>query len=191
MISLWNYATMKAGERFWHIFDKVVTVFMFFAAAIVIFDAVAVTLDVIFRYTLSVTWAGLFEVTEYTILWITFLATTWVLRANIHVRTEMVVNFLNPRHRALTNIVASIIGIFLLAFMTWYTAKLTLHDIQTHFVLSSVLEPIKWPIEIIIPIGFFLLLLQLIRNVHGYLVNWRTTYRGQQMTSDRITGGKS
>ena len=182
---------MKAGERFWHIFDKVVDVFMYLAAAIVIFDAVAVTLDVILRYTLSLTWAGLFEVTEYTILWITFLATTWVLRANIHVRTEMVVNFLNPKHKSLTNIIASIICIFLLAFMTWYTAKLTLHDIQTHFVLSSVLEPIKWPIEIIIPIGFFLLLLQLIRNVHGYLVNWRASYGRQQTLSDSMSGGKS
>jgi TRAP-type mannitol/chloroaromatic compound transport system permease small subunit len=53
--------------------------------------------------------------------------------------------------------------------MLYYTVKLTLADYQANFILASILNPPKWPIEIIIPIGFFMLFLQLIRNTRDFL----------------------
>ena len=181
---------MKVGERFWAIFDKTITIMMAISAALVLLAALAVTVDVLMRYAFAMTYAGLFEITEYSLLWITFLGTAWIMKNNRHVRVDLVINRLNPRHGAILNAVASIISVLLLMAMTWYTARLTLHDLQTDFTLSGVLRTPKWPLEIIIPIGFFLLLIQLLRNTYRHLTSLKALSRGQQIPSDSTTGGE-
>ena len=52
--------------------------------------------------------------------------------------------------------------------MLFYTVKLTAADYQGNFILASILNPPKWPIEIIIPIGFLMLFIQLIRNARDF-----------------------
>jgi C4-dicarboxylate transporter DctQ subunit len=183
-------ANMKAGERFWVIFDKTITVLMIISSLLILLDALFVTMDVLMRYTFSITYVGIFELTEYSLLWMTFMGAAYIMRNNGHVRIDAVTNLLNPRHRAILDAIASIISIFILLVMTWYSVKLTLHDFQTGFTLSGVLRPVKWPIEIIIPIGFFMLLLQLVRNASKQFESLKAMSRGQQSSSNGTTGGK-
>ncbi len=164
---------MKVLEKAGAVFDKIVTFLMYFASFLVVLDAVWVTIDVIMRYTANINYAPLLEITEYTLLWMTFLGTTWIMRSNSHIRADMVVNSLKPRPKAMVNLVTSIVCALLLAVLTFYSAKLTLFDQQTNFIISSILEPIKWPIEIVIPIGFFTLFIQLLRNISKYLAEWK------------------
>jgi TRAP-type C4-dicarboxylate transport system permease small subunit len=162
---------MKAGKRFWAVFDKTIVILMAMSAALVLLDTVAVTVDVLIRYFFGKTYAGLFEITEYSLLWMTFLGTTWILRNNGHVRVDLLITLLPQKPRAVVNVVASVISVLLLVAMTYYSAKLTLHDFNTSFTLSGVLRPLKWPIEIIIPIGFLLLTIQLSRNAYELLMD--------------------
>jgi len=181
---------VKKTERAWSIFDSTITVLMGLAAALIIFDMLAVSVEVILRYFFTISISGLFEITEYSLLWITFLATAWILRNNGHIRVDLVINRLNPRRRAGLNIVSSIICIFLLVLITWYSVGITIHDFRTGFTQSTVLEPVKWPIEIIIPIGTFLLLVQLLRNTYGYLMSRKALPKGPQTPSDSTSGGE-
>jgi C4-dicarboxylate transporter DctQ subunit len=170
---------MKVTEIAWAILDKIVTVLMVLAAALVLLDTLAVTIDVILRYSLGITWTGLFELTEYSLLWITFLSTAWILKVDGHIRVDLLLSRFNPRRRAITNIVTSIICIILLCVLTWYSAKLTLSHYQMGTYISSILQPVKWPIEIIIPIGYFLLLIVLLRKTYGYLTSWKVLPRAE------------
>lgn len=181
---------MGVAKRFWAIFDKVITILMGLAAALVIFDTLAVTVDVLGRYLFRITHAQLFEIVEYTLLWMTFLGTAWLMKIDGHVRVDLVVKRLPPRQEVILKTVASVLGVMLLGFVTWYSARVTLLDLQTGFTLSGVLRPPKWPIEIIIPIGFFLLLIQSLRNTYGHLMSWRAFSRGQQMSSGSSSGGE-
>ena len=108
---------MKATEIAWAIFDKILTAFMVLACAFVLLNTLAVTVDVILRYSLGITWTGLFEITEYSLLWITFLSTAWILRIDGHIRVDLILSRFNPRNRAILNIVTSIIGIILLCIL--------------------------------------------------------------------------
>ncbi len=177
--------------RFWAVFDKTVTVMMVMGAALIIIDMLAVSVDVIVRYLVGVSYTGLFELTEYSLLWITFLATAWLLKSGGHIRVDLLVERVPPRPRAIINIVASIVGVILLGALTWYGARLTVLDFQTGAYLSTVLSPVKWPIEIIVPIGYFLLLIDLLRKTNRYLTTLRTLPRGEMKKSGAPPGGKS
>lgn len=160
---------MKPMEKFWNFFDRTIAAMMAVSSGLVVLIAVAVTIDVLMRYIFAKTYAGLFEITEYSLLWITFLGAPWIMKNNGHVRVDLIVNKLSPYRRALLQIIADFISIFLLITMTWYTAGLTLHDFRTSFTLSGILMAPKWPIEIIIPIGFLLLLLQAARSTRQHV----------------------
>jgi TRAP-type C4-dicarboxylate transport system permease small subunit len=164
---------MKASERAWTIFDKTLTALMVIGAALIIFDALAITFDILVRYFIGRTWNGLFEITEYSIVWMTFLATAWLLKTGGHVRMDVVLNHLSPRRRAITTIITSFICTILFGVITWYTLKLTVHDYLTGFGYQSVLSPPKWTIEFIIPIGSFLLFIQFLRITYGSLTSWK------------------
>lgn len=181
---------MKVTETAWAILDKTITALMVLACALVLLDTLAVSVDVILRYSLGITWTGLFEITEYSLLWITFLSTAWILKVDGHIRVDLLLSRLNPRNRAITNIVTSIICIILLGVLIWYSAKLTLNHYQMGTYISSILQPVKWPIEIIIPIGYFLLFIVLLRKTYGYLTSWKALSQGELKQSDSPPGGE-
>jgi C4-dicarboxylate transporter DctQ subunit len=181
---------MKAIEKFGAIFDKIVSILMYVASFLIVLDAVWVTIDVMIRYSFHINFAPLLEITEYTLIWMTFLGTTWIMRTNTHIRTDMIVNSLKPKPKVMVNIITSIICACLLAALTWYTAKLTLFDQQTNFKMSSILEPIKWPIEIVIPVGFFMLFTQLVRNISKYLAAWKLLPKEKQPAGASVFRGE-
>jgi C4-dicarboxylate transporter DctQ subunit len=190
VLSIYKGYGMKVKERFWAIFDRTITAMMALAAALVVLDALAVTIDVLMRKFFGITCVYLFEMTEFSLLWMTFLGTAWIMKNNNHIRVDLVVNRLNPRHGAIVISVASILSILVLMLMTGYSAWLTWHDYQTHFILSTILRPLKWPVEIIIPIGFFLLIIQLMRDTYGQWTNWKAFSKRHTVTLDGTSGGE-
>ena len=181
---------MKVTKIAWSIFDKTLTALMVLACALVLLDTLAVTVDVLLRYSLGITWTGLFEITEYSLLWITFLSTAWILKIDGHIRVDLLLNYLNPRHRAIMNSISYIIGIFLLVLITWYSLKITLYDYQESIILPTYLKPSKWYLEIIVPVGYFLLLIEMLRKTYGHLTRWKALSRGKQTPSDSTPGGE-
>jgi TRAP-type C4-dicarboxylate transport system permease small subunit len=140
------------------------------------------------RYAFSITYIGIFELTEYSLLWMTFMGAAYIMKNNGHVRVDAVINLLNPKNGAIMNMIASVISLFILMVVTFYSTKLTLHDFRTDFTLSGILKPVKWPIEIIIPIGFFMLFLQVLKNTCGQIEKLKNLLRNQQVPSSSTTG---
>jgi TRAP-type C4-dicarboxylate transport system permease small subunit len=163
------------------IFDKIIDYMLLAAAVIVVMDAVVVSVDVILRKFLGFTWAPLYEIITYTLLWMTFLGTTAIMRMNSHVKMDSVTGRLSTKVQALLNGVTSSLCALLVVGIVFYTVKLTVSDYQTNFILATIVNPPKWPIEIIIPIGFFMLLIQIIRNAHGFFATYKAMSRGTQV----------
>jgi len=164
---------MKVLRKAEIIFDKIIDYMLMAAAAIVVLDALAVSADVILRKVIGFTWAPLYEIITYSFLWMTFLGTTAIMRMNGHVKMDSLTSQLSAKTEALLNTISHWVCVLLAGVMLFYTIKLTITDYQTNFVLASILNPPKWPIEIIIPIGFFMLFIQLIRNARGYFLRYK------------------
>jgi C4-dicarboxylate transporter DctQ subunit len=159
------------------IFDKIIDSMLMAAAVIVVLDALAVSSDVILRKVIGLTWAPLYELITYSLLWITFLGTTAIMRMNGHVKMDSLLSRLSPKTTALLNGISHCACVLLAGVMLFYTIKLTITDYHANFVLASIMNPPKWPIEIIIPIGFFMLLVQIIRNTWDFFKRYKALAR--------------
>ena len=181
---------MKIAEIAGAIINKGITVMAVLAAILILADALAVSVEVLLRNFLKITHAELFEITEYSLLWITFLAAAWLLKNNGHIRVDILVTRLNPRPRAIANLAVSVICTILFGIILWYSVRLTLHDYLTGYTIGSVMRPLKWPVEIIIVIGFLLLFIEMLRKTYGYLANWKVVSTGESTQSDSAVGGE-
>lgn len=155
------------------------------SAVLIILDALSVSQDVIIRKFFNFTWAPLYEINTYTLVWITFLGTTAILRAHGHVKMDSVIGRFSERTQALINFITSCAVMVLLAGIVFYTVRLTVSDYQHNFILATILNPPKWPIEIIIPVGFFMLFIQVIRNALGFLKTYRTGITPEETPGER------
>src|SRR3972149_8418371 len=106
---------MKLLSQAGIIFDKIVDYMLLAAAVIVVLDAIAVSVDVLLRKFIGFTWPPLYEIITYTLLWMTFLGTTAIMRMNSHVKMDSVTGRLSPKTQALLNGVTSSLCALLLA----------------------------------------------------------------------------
>ncbi len=166
------------------IFDKIIDFMLLTAAAIVVLDALAVSADVILRKALNFTWAPLYEIITYSLLWMTFLGTTAIMRMKGHVKMDSLTSRLSSKNEALVNTIIHFICLAPVGIMLFYTCKLMITDYQTNFVLASILNPPKWPIEIIIPIGFLMLFVQIIRNARDSIDRYRALSQSEEADND-------
>jgi len=154
----------KAGR----VFDWLVDAMLLLAGVIVFVQTLWITEDVIVRYAFGWTWAPSFEILSYSILWMTFLGTTAIYRDRGHVVMEAVVARFPARAADIINLVTTLAIAGLTAFLLFYSARLTIQDYLNHFVLATIVKPVKWPIEMIIPISFLMLFIQSLRHVATY-----------------------
>lgn len=150
-------------------FDRIIHILGILAACLLAFIMLSVCSDVIMRYFFSRPMLWVTEVTEYCLLWVTFLATAWVLSRDNHVVMDLVIGHMKPEIRATMGIMTSIIGIAICLLITWYGAKVTLDVFQRDLLLSTVLTPPAYILFIIIPIGSFLLTIQFIRRAFRFI----------------------
>ncbi len=153
------------------IIDKAINLMAFFAGGMLVLTMLGVASDVVFRYFLNrpIAWMG--EITEYILLYITFLGAAWLLRREGHVKVDMVLNNLNPRTRSLLNVITSIVGALACLALVWWGGVTTLDHFQRGQLFYKILEVPKFAIYIIIPVGSFFLFFQFLRRARGYLVS--------------------
>ncbi len=155
------------------IFDRTLGLFIVFAAVLIVFIALGITTDVALRYFWNSPIEWMTEVTEYALLWLCFLVAAWLLRSEGHVKMDLIVNQLKPRTQSLVNIITSIISTVAVLVLTWYGAVQTWASFKGGYAEVTALGPPIAPIMAIIPIGSFLLFIQLLRRTYGYWQNWR------------------
>ncbi|MFC1869068.1 TRAP transporter small permease [Thermodesulfobacteriota bacterium] len=165
---------MKLLTKFNKAFDLVVRVFAIMGALLLAFIMFSVCTDVIMRYFFSKPMLWVIEITEYCILWLTFLGTAWVLSREGHVVMDLMISHMRPGSKSILNIITSIVGLAVCLLLTWYGVKVILDVYQRELLLSTILTPPAYLLFLIIPIGFFLLTVQFIRRTINLIIKRRT-----------------
>lgn len=104
------------------------------------------------------------QFTEYSLLWMTLLGATWLLRKDKHVTVDIITSALNKRSNAYLRIVHSIMGTLVCGVLAWYGAVVTWGQYQRGVVDIQVIDVPKYLLLIIIPLGFFFLVLEFVRK---------------------------
>ena len=129
----------------------------------------AIFADVTLRYFLDrpITWA--FEATEYSLLYITFLGTAWLLKREGHVKLDLVLNWLEPRAQTYLNVITSILLAIVCLFLVWYGAHATWDNFQRGVLSVKYYSLPKFAFLAVIPVGGFFLFVQSVKRTYSYL----------------------
>jgi C4-dicarboxylate transporter DctQ subunit len=147
------------------IFDGTVNALAIFAGVLLVLIMLAISMDVIMRYFLNQPqyWVG--ELSEYALLYITFTGAAWVLKNDGHVKIDILTNLLNVRKQRILNFFAGIICIFVCSVITYYGVKVSWDHFERGVYNPTLMSFPKAPLLGIIPLGTFLLLIQLIKII--------------------------
>ena len=99
---------------------------------------------------------------EYALLWVTFLATAWILSKDKHVSVQILVLFLGKRGRRTLAFIQSLVGIGLCGVLCWYGMYTTWDHYARGVIDVGSVDIPKAYVLAVIPLGFLLLVLQFI-----------------------------
>lgn len=150
------------------IIDVVIEYLAYLAAALLVLIAFSITFDVLLRYTFNSPLKWVFEATEYSLLIMTFLAATWVLKIDQHVKLDLVLNVVKKKTRARINTFTSLIMAAVCLVTALSSANYTLYLYQHDITITKYYTIPQFLIFIFIPIGFLLLFIQSLRRAYNY-----------------------
>jgi len=165
----------KPANRISRIFDHVLTIGAILSGVLLVFVMLSIAIDVALRYSLNQSLEWAVEISEYTLVAITFFAAAWVLKRNKHVNMDQLFNTLGTRTQNVLNAITSILSAIACLILVWYGIRVTLDQIQTGDRYYTTLEAPKWPVSAIIVVGFLLLLFQFLRRIRRYFAEWKAS----------------
>jgi len=160
---------MKVLSKFGIGFDRLISSLYVFSEVLIVLLMVGVTVNVVLRYFFNKPLMGTEEVSEYFLLWLTFMGTTWVLKKDKHIRIDVLTSYLKPRTQTVLYTVLSVMSAVVFIFVAWYGGLACVGYIQRDVYLPQVLSPRTGVVWSVVPFGSLLLFIQLVRNAYGTL----------------------
>jgi TRAP-type C4-dicarboxylate transport system permease small subunit len=142
-------------------------------AAIFVFITLSICAEVVLRYGFNSPLSWVVEVSEYALLWMTFLATAWVLREGGHVRVDILMQLLSPAALRVCGLLSAGSGVVASLVLVVFGANATWMAFMRGSFKSTGLDIPTWMVVIVIPVGSLLLLLRFLRLFVEY-------YRGSR-----------
>jgi TRAP-type C4-dicarboxylate transport system permease small subunit len=150
-------------KGFWKFFDKLSDIMAALAGILLVLISAAMCYTIFMRFVFRQTTIWITPMSEYALLWIVFLGTTWLLREGGHITTDIIYIHLNEKSKRYLDFVMSIVGGLACALLL-YLGIVHICDCILHGVtdVRAMTVP-KSAVFIIIPIGSIFLTIQFFR----------------------------
>ena len=145
------------------IFDWIIDISALAGALIVLYVALTIGANVLGRYVFESPLKWALPTTEYSLLYLTFLAAPVVLRREGHVRMTAITERMGDTGKLWFYIVGSFISSAVCGVMAWQSFEKTLEELQSGAALLSGIEVPRAGVTWVISYGFTLLGLQFLR----------------------------
>lgn len=164
---------MKILRLIGRVLDRLDSLLAAATSTMIVLIGLAMILEVVMRYLFDKPTVWTVELSRFALLYITFLGASWVLRQEAHVKIDMVLDMLNPRNRALLNMVTSLFCAAICLVLVWYGAKVSVDSFQTGYRMETELRTPQVAVIAVIPVGMFLFLFGFVKRTYRYLRQWR------------------
>ena len=155
------------------VFEKAINILASLASLLIFLIVMAISFSVATRFLFGVSWVGLVELSAMSLLFITFLGTTWVLKRNGHTTMDFVIKQFNTRTQAFINMITSMICALICLVLVWYGTEVAWSRfLKGTYLFSHVNIPDAYFL-FIIPVGSFFLFVQFLIRTNRYLQSWR------------------
>jgi TRAP-type mannitol/chloroaromatic compound transport system permease small subunit len=117
--------------------------------------------NALMRYAFNMSSNAWLEIQWYLFSAIFLLASGWALKRNAHVRIDVIAARLTPRAQAWIDIVGGLLFLMPMALLILYLSwPMFVQSYVGHEVSSDAGGLVRWPVKLLIPLGFALLVLQ-------------------------------
>ena len=117
--------------------------------------------NAVMRYSVNVSSNAWLEIQWYLFSAIFLLAAGWALLRNAHVRIDVITARLSPRARAWIDIIGTVLFLMPMALLIMYLGwAMFMQSYVGHEISSDAGGLVRWPVKLLIPVGFGLLVLQ-------------------------------
>ncbi len=158
---------MKFLNKLGAFMDRLNGVTAVLGVLIIVFIMVSISFGVVMRYFVHQPLQWVLEISEYSLLYLTFVATAWVLKKEGHVKIDVLLDRLGHRGRAVTNAVTSVVSSLVCFVLVWQGTRIT----YEYFVMGRFEDtPLAIPtgyVLAVIPFGSLLLALQFLRRAYA------------------------
>jgi len=122
--------------------------------------------NALLRYTLGMSSNAWLEIQWYLFGAMFLLAAGFTLKHNGHVRIDIFYNWLSPRGQAWVDLVGGLLFLLpMAALMTWLAWPMFHEAWLSHEMSPDSGGLLRWPVKLMLPLGFALLLLQGVAEV--------------------------
>ncbi|ABD56675.1 TRAP transporter small permease [Jannaschia sp. CCS1] len=149
------------------VYDALLYLMAFIAAATLVWLMVSVVTSVLMRNLGLQPFAWLFTSAEYGLLYMTMLGAPWLVREKGHVHIELVTAALPPRVRRVVSRAVALGCVAVSGILAWYGLDLFLTNIERNdFDVRAYFYP-RWLLTITFPIAFTFMAVEFARFVFG------------------------
>ncbi len=153
------------------VFERFTLWMAILAAGLILAMSGWITYDVLTRYFLDFASPWAFDLSEYSLIWITFLGAPWVLLQDRHVRIELLVDVLPRPAQRVLGIVVSIVAICACLILAWKTGVAAYQYFDKNIMMPRIWRiPRIWPYAII-PVGSIFMMLAFLVRLRLYLLD--------------------
>lgn len=129
-------------------------------AAILFFVAAIILWEVVSRATFGQSRLWVIEVSEYSLLFITFLGAPYLLEKNMHVVLDLVYDNLGPAWRRVATVTNASLGLAICATLTVVGIMVVIDQYDVGVRQTTVMAPYSFWITAALPLGMFLMSFQ-------------------------------
>ena len=139
------------------------------SALLILSKSLWITYDVITRnlFNWASPWA--FDLSEYSLVWMTFLAAPWILLRDGHVRVEILIDALGPRPQRIVGAVASVLGLAVCAVLAWRTGIAAVEYAQNDVRMGRIWNVPRIYPYVVVPLGSAALTLAFLARLLTYI----------------------
>lgn len=134
-------------------------------AALLFMIAAIICGEVIIRAVGGASRLWVIEVSEYALLFITFLGAPYLLEKNMHVVMDLIYNGFSGRSRVLAQLFNCLIGLGVCLVLTVVGVKVVLEQFSLGMREVTVMRPYSWWITLALPIGTGLMAVQFLDHI--------------------------
>ena len=157
---------MKSLLRLSKLIDSLNDRFAILAIWAVLLSCLISALNAIVRYAFNYSSNGFLEIQWYLFAGIVMLGASQVLRVNEHVRVDVLYGMYGGKGQAIVDLAGLLLFMLpVMALMVYYAWPLFLKMYMSGEMSSNAGGLIRWPVMLLLPLGFALLLLQGVSEV--------------------------
>ena len=164
---------MKLKRRYSSIIDRFIDFCAVLTAGIIIFTMCAVVWEVIMRHFFGHPTRWVLDVVEWCMVWMTFFAAPYVLRAGRHVSMDIVVGKLSSEKQTFLAIITSVLAAAICLVLAVYGTVVVRDHMIRGVMETKMLRVPKAPLIAVIPFGFIVLFIQFVRQAFIFSRRWR------------------